>query len=669
MTDNTRVPKKNHPCRWREVRIFLSSTFRDFHAERDYLVKIIFPELRQWCLKYKLHLVDIDLRWGVTRQEAESGKVVNICLNQIDGSRPFFICMLGDRYGWIPEASDIAESTIDQYPQLDKHRTCSVTHMEIRHAVLAPMHSHKEAEPTQHAFFYFREPKNLLPDSSDPALFKDFDKNQLKVLHHTFFEQTDSGRLAVLDLKAEVRSHYAGLANETQDPQLPTRRIFEYAPVFDPSLLNAEDDQLKGRFTADSLKPFGTRVLSDLKQAVRKQFQDRFREMESAGSEPADVPEMETDLHDSFMADRTRLFSGRGQLVEAIFDYLSSDSDQILAVFGDPGSGKSSLLAHAARLMTDQDYRVQYPENSCIRQVAQEADFVMTHFIGAGPLSMSLHDMLTRICHGIRAHFQLEDEVPVQAMQLIRAFPKFLAQCPRKTIILIDALNQLEAEHLAHDLYWLPTVLPTHVKIIASTLEGPSKEALQTKTDRHLTVGPLSLDERRRMIADIPSIYCKTLEEQHIDIILEKAETQNPLYLKVALDLLRMTGSFEKLPQEVASLPDTVVGLFMALFRRQMADIDNLYGHTRSSDSQTMGMFLVERFYCLLECSRFGLTQQEIRDLMLPHDPKYSYAVILRQIRDYIYRRGPLIDFFHGQLSKAVTRMFFNENEAAENSN
>jgi Domain of unknown function (DUF4062) len=32
---------------WRNVRIFLSSTFRDMHAERDYLIKVTFPALRE----------------------------------------------------------------------------------------------------------------------------------------------------------------------------------------------------------------------------------------------------------------------------------------------------------------------------------------------------------------------------------------------------------------------------------------------------------------------------------------------------------------------------------------------------------------------------------------------------------------------------------------------
>ncbi len=31
---------------WQSVRVFLSSTFRDMHAERDHLVKVTFPALR-----------------------------------------------------------------------------------------------------------------------------------------------------------------------------------------------------------------------------------------------------------------------------------------------------------------------------------------------------------------------------------------------------------------------------------------------------------------------------------------------------------------------------------------------------------------------------------------------------------------------------------------------
>ena len=46
---------------WQTVRVFISSTFRDMHAERDWLVKRVFPALRERLEKYRIHLVDIGL--------------------------------------------------------------------------------------------------------------------------------------------------------------------------------------------------------------------------------------------------------------------------------------------------------------------------------------------------------------------------------------------------------------------------------------------------------------------------------------------------------------------------------------------------------------------------------------------------------------------------------
>ena len=84
---------------WKTVRVFISSTFRDMHAERDHLVKVVFPALREELEKHRVHLVDIDLRWGVTREQADNDEVLDVCLDQIDACRPFFLGILGERYG------------------------------------------------------------------------------------------------------------------------------------------------------------------------------------------------------------------------------------------------------------------------------------------------------------------------------------------------------------------------------------------------------------------------------------------------------------------------------------------------------------------------------------------------------------------------------------------
>ena len=61
---------------WKTVRVFISSTFKDMHGERDLITRYVFPELRSWCFNYCVNIHEVDLRWGVTQKNAESAKLV-----------------------------------------------------------------------------------------------------------------------------------------------------------------------------------------------------------------------------------------------------------------------------------------------------------------------------------------------------------------------------------------------------------------------------------------------------------------------------------------------------------------------------------------------------------------------------------------------------------------
>lgn len=121
------------------IRIFISSTFQDMHAERDFLIKKIFPEIINEAAKRFVSVVPLDLRWGITDDEAKSGKVVDICLNEIDNSRPYFIGIIGDRYGWCPTPEEINLSVIEErYPSIKRYveNKLSITEIEMQYAVL-----------------------------------------------------------------------------------------------------------------------------------------------------------------------------------------------------------------------------------------------------------------------------------------------------------------------------------------------------------------------------------------------------------------------------------------------------------------------------------------------------------------------------------------------------
>jgi nephrocystin-3 len=135
----------------RVIRVFLSSTFRDFGEERDLLVRKVFPTLRAKLQSRFVDLVDVDLRWGITEEEAERGEVLPICLSEIDRARPYFIGFLGERYGWVPPPDAYPSNVLESQPWLEEHRGGkSVTELEILHGVLNNPHMEGRA------LFYFR---------------------------------------------------------------------------------------------------------------------------------------------------------------------------------------------------------------------------------------------------------------------------------------------------------------------------------------------------------------------------------------------------------------------------------------------------------------------------------------------------------------------------------
>ena len=142
-------------------------------AERDELVKFIFPQLRKLCEQRGVGWGEVDLRWGITDEQKSEGKVLPICLDEIQRCRPYFIGVLGERYGWVPD--EISLDLIEREPWLAEHTDHSVTEMEILHGVL------NNPQMAEHAFFYFRDPKYLATISPEQRTdFLDSDSSQGK---------------------------------------------------------------------------------------------------------------------------------------------------------------------------------------------------------------------------------------------------------------------------------------------------------------------------------------------------------------------------------------------------------------------------------------------------------------------------------------------------------
>ncbi len=134
------------------VHVYVSSTFRDMHAEREVLETVVFPELRRRSGPLGIDLVKIDPCYRAS-EEAEGDAAVRKRLRLVEECRPYFIGLLGERYGRPLDA--VPEELLKKFPQLAERQGLSVTELEILLATgdLSPH--------AKHAFFYLRDPRFL----------------------------------------------------------------------------------------------------------------------------------------------------------------------------------------------------------------------------------------------------------------------------------------------------------------------------------------------------------------------------------------------------------------------------------------------------------------------------------------------------------------------------
>ncbi|MGD9496461.1 MAG: DUF4062 domain-containing protein [Armatimonadota bacterium] len=551
---------------WRTVRVFISSTFRDMQAERDHLVRFVFSRLREELLHRRIHLVDVDLRWGVTAEQ----DALEVCREIIDECRPRFVCILGGRYGWTPPG-----------------RERSITADEVHYAALDSL------DREEYRFFYFRDPAATASVPEELAA--------------EYREPPGSEAEAkLLRLKQQVRE--AGLP------------VYEYHATW------AHD---KGRLVG--LEAFGEAVYRDLMASIDDEF----------GSQPPVEPDWfaeENAATEAFIEERTERYvvGSRQALLEELAAHAEGTGEpSVLVVTGEPGSGKSALLGRFCR-----DYAAAHPDA-----------IVIPHFVGASAGSTSIQHTLRRLCHELAEAAGIEEQIPRKIRELTRAFPRLLQAAARagRVVLVIDALNQLDAAHNAHALRWLPRTLPEGVRVICSSLEHRALKTLRRRRQqvREAVSGPLTEADAAAIMDGFLARYHKRLAADQRAALLTKADAGNPLYLLAALEELRTLGTYERITARIRELPGTVTELFDWILRRLAEGVEG---------QEAFGERLVRAYTSYIAIGRGGVLERDLVELCQPVDAEGEFWVLHRMLRPYLMRRGPLVDYFHGQLRAAVER-------------
>jgi tetratricopeptide (TPR) repeat protein len=571
------------------------------YLEREELIKRVFPRLRRLCEQRGVIWGEVDLRWGVTETEAAQGKVLGTCLAEIRNCR-FFIGLLGERYGWVPDR--LPPELQEQEPWLADPALsgCSVTELEVRHGVL------NQPPQAEYALFYFRSRDYLknLPAGSELADFQP--------------EGADAVR-RLTALKERLRA--AGF---------PSRR--DYAEP----------------------REVGEMILEDFTTLLDRLYPER--------SLP-DPQEQEAAAHQAFADSLSRTYVGRQEDFDCL-DAHAAGIGAPLVVCGGPGSGKSALLANWTRCRLDRATGSLRLSRSVWRRVLRSfrprertpprGDLLLAHFVGATPSSTDVGAMLRHVLAELKACLSLALEIPEQPTALRAALGNALslAAARGKVVLVLDGLDRLEDRHQALELLWLPRELPANVRLIVSAAGGRPLQVLRERGWPMLEVHPLRPGERRHLVADYLAGHSKRLPNEQVWRIAAAPPAANPLYLCTLLEELRVFGRHEGLADRIRHyLAAATVG---ALQDRVLARLEEDYDRDRRH--------LVRDTMTLLWAARRGLGESELAELLnAPGDPLPSalWSPLYLAARALLVNRSGLLTFFHEEARSAVARRYLSE--------
>ena len=266
----------------RQIRVFVSSTFSDMQEDRDYLVKFVFPQLRKLCEERAVQWTEVDLRWGITDEQNAEGKVLPLCLEEIDRCRPYFIGLLAERYGYIPDS--LPAELLQAQPWLKQYPGSSITELEVLHGVLRDQHIN------DHAYFYFRD--------------EAFVKRMAARERRQFIAEDRQSAERLQQLKHKIRT-------------AQNKRLCQLREGY------ANPEQL------------GEWILEDFTALIDSQYPKE---------NVPDALAQEAIRHEAYARSRRLAFVGRENLLDYLDEYNTTASKPLVLV-GEAGSGKSALLA------------------------------------------------------------------------------------------------------------------------------------------------------------------------------------------------------------------------------------------------------------------------------------------------------------------------------------
>jgi len=511
-------------------RIFISSTFADMHAERDYLREHAFRRLSAELSKEGYGFSPVDLRGSVEETYGDAERnVFHMCLRRVDDCRPRFVGLVGDRYGWVCYNEQIEHSATQENIRLrhvvddicgesglqkDEIRDKSMTHIEMIYGL-------KQMERDE-CFFYFRNALPFERMGRDKSLYCEKPEKQK-------------------ELKAWIKREFASLPGHCHN--YGATWIGEGLP------------------------------LTDLEELDRQVYQDLH---DSLMAEIAALQKTDADPQEAYISSLLASSLQRTKLLDQLRDFaMTSSSDHCMLIVAKDGSGKSTLLAQLANRLQGED-AVVLPHFAALNDEFSEI--------------ITLYRRLTRELITNAGAQKLpvltitDDEGDWREMFVTRLAE---AAASKRVILIVDSIDQLHTT-LANPMSFVGR-LPVNTVFIASG--GPDFKPPATMDIIPLVVdnNELTDEELESMLTAYAEVYGKTLESGIRARALQKVRLagSSPLYAKLLIDyIMRMTGADYRvyagadahrkwMDNAIDQLPASLEGAFAQVLTRARASYGN----------------------------------------------------------------------------------------------
>jgi hypothetical protein len=203
-----------------------------------------------------------------------------------------------------------------------------------------------------------------------------------------------------------------------------------------------------------------------------------------------------------------------------------------LLIAGEAGTGKTTVLSR------------------WLAELAMPEAFVLPHFVGCCGSSFDHVSLVRRLLLELQRAFRFDGELADSSEQMLEQLAPWLRRAANRRgtgtiIIVIDGLDALRDEAAAHKLEWLPAQLPDGVKLIVSTTVNSASYKALRSNDFKLGVRDMievperiELDEKQSLIGQCLKPVGKTLDKKVEEPLTGAEQTDNAMFLRIAMDFL-----------------------------------------------------------------------------------------------------------------------------------